>query len=400
MINKESLQPMEKSPVQAGTGSNARLFYIDHLRVALVILVVLHHVALVYGASVPDFYYLEPPFTDPQAFLVLLVFALVNQSWFMGAFFLLAGYFAPGSFDRKGPGTFLKDRLLNLGIPLVIFYFVLSPISSIGFFLMPASLTGITTPLSWQAYPDLIGLGPLWFVAMLLIFSFGYAAWRMLTWNRTSSSMSKSSVLSYRQIGVFTLALAVASYLVRMIIPLGKSVLEFPTLAYLPQYLSFFAVGTVASRHDWFRTLPRSMGTVGFVAAVVAGVLVFPLAFSGHLFSLELTPALDNALGNGQWQSAVYALWDSIFAVGMCLGVITLFRRSFHGQGRFGRFLSQHGYAVYIIHIPIIVFLAFALRGIDLESLLKFGMAVVIVVPSCFAAAFIIRKIPLASRIL
>jgi len=399
-MDQNNLQPTEKSPVQAATGKTSRLFFIDHLRAALVILVVLHHVALVYGASVEGFYYLEPPLTDPLAFLVLLVFVLFNQAWFMGAFFLLAGYFTPGSFDRKGPGSFLKARLLRLGIPVILFCFVLNPISRMGWWLMPASLTGITTPPTWQAYPRLLGLGPLWFVAMLLIFSFGYAAWRRLTRNRTSSSMSESSLPSYLGIGIFTLALALVSYLVRIVIPLGKSVLEFPTLAYLPQYLSFFVLGTIAYRRNWFRTLPSSMGVVGFVTAAVAGVFLFPLAFSGHLFSLELSQALNNAMGNGHWQSAVYALWDSIFAVGMCLGLITLFRRFFNGQGRFGRFLSQHGYAVYVIHIPIIVFLAFALGGIKLAPLLKFGMAAVIMVPTCFAVAFIVRKIPRVSRIL
>ena len=384
-------------------GKTCRLFFIDHLRAALVILVVLHHVALVYGASVEGFYYLEPPFTDPLAFLVLLVFALVNQSWFMGAFFLLAGYFSTGSLDRKGPGSFLKGRLLNLGIPIILFEFLLNPISRIGWWLMPPTLTGITDPPTWQAYPNLIGLGPLWFAAMLLIFSFGYGAWRILTRNRTSSSSSSKSeslLPSYPSIGVFILALAVTSFLVRMIIPLGKSVLEFPTLAYLPQYLSFFVLGTVAYRRNWFRALPSSMGVAGFATAVVAGIFLFPLAFSGHLLSLELTPALENAWGNGQWQSAVYALWDSIFAVGICLGLIPLFRRFFNGQGRFGRFLSQQGYTAYIIHIPIIVLLAFALRGIELAPLLKFGLASLIGVPTSFAVAHIVRKIPLASRIL
>ena len=404
-MDQNNLQPTEKSPVQAATGRTSRLFFIDHLRAALVILVVLHHVAIVYGAILPLFYYMEPPFNsagviDPLAALASLVFALFNQAWFMGAFFLLAGYFAPGSFDRKGPGSFLLDKSLRLGIPLVVFYFVLSPISWLGLWLMPASLTGITTPPTWQAYPRYIGLGPLWFVAMLLIFSFGYATWRMLTRNRTSSLMSESSLPSYLGIGIFTLALALVSYLVRTVIPIGKSVLEFPTLAYLPQYLSFFMLGTIVYRRNWFRTLPSSMGVVGFVTAVVGGVFLFPLAFSGHLFSLELSQALNNAMGNGHWQSAVYALWDSIFAVGMCLGLITLFRRFFNGQGRFGRFLSQHGYTVYIIHIPTIVFLAFALGGIELAPLLKFGMAAVIMVPTCFAVAFIVRKIPRVSRIL
>jgi hypothetical protein len=408
-MGQNNLQPTEKSPVQAATGKlsggkASRLFFIDHLRTALIILVVLHHVAMVYGASLQGYYYVEPPFTNPLAFRILLVFALVNQSWFMGAFFLLAGYFTPGSFDRKGAGSFLKDRLLRLGIPIVIFYFVLSPISFIGYFLMPAELTGITTPLTWGrfwgAYPDFLSIGPLWFVAMLLIFSFGYAAWRMLMRNRTSSSMHASSVPSYLGIGIFILALALTSYLTRMIIPLGKSVLQFPTLAYLPQYLSFFMIGTVASRKDWFRTMHGSMGLIGFIAAAVAGVILFPLAFSGQLFTLELSPALDNAMGNGHWQSAAYALWDSTFAVGLCMGLITLFRRFINGKGKFGRYLSQHNYTVYIIHIPIIVFLAYALRGIALESLPKFGLASLIIVPACFIAAYIIRKIPFASKVL
>jgi glucan biosynthesis protein C len=404
MTNKEGLQTTGKSPVQAATGRASRLFFIDHLRAGLAILVVLHHVAIVYGAVLPMFYYLEPPFTsagviDPLAYLALLIFSLFNQAWFMGAFFLLAGYFAPGSLDRKGPGSFLKGKLLRLGIPLVLFYFVLSPISWLGLWLMPASLTGITGPPTWQAYPRFIGLGPLWFVAMLLIFGFGYAAWRMLTRNRTSSAISRSSVPSYLGIGLFVLALALVSFLVRMVIPLGKTVRGFPTLAYLPQYLSFFVIGIVASRRDWFRAVPGSMGIIGFVTAVVAAVLLFPLAFGGRLFSLDLA-ALTNAFGNGHWQSAVYALWDSIFAVGMCLGLITLFRRTFSGQGRFGNFLSRHSYAVYVIHIPIVVVVAYALRGIELAPLLKFGMASLIAVPASFAVAYVVRKIPLASRVL
>ena len=99
-MDHNSLQPTEESPVQSATGKTSRLFFIDHLRAALVTLVVLHHVAVVYGGIVPSFYYIEPPFNDPLAGLVLLGFALFNQAWFMGAFFLLAGYFAPGSFDH------------------------------------------------------------------------------------------------------------------------------------------------------------------------------------------------------------------------------------------------------------------------------------------------------------
>ena len=117
-MNQNNLQ----STGTKSKGKTSRLFFVDHLRAVLAILVVLHHVALVYGASVPGFYYIEPPFTspgviNPLAYLALLVFALFNQAWFMGAFFLLAGYFTPESFDRKGAGAFLMGKLVRLGIP-------------------------------------------------------------------------------------------------------------------------------------------------------------------------------------------------------------------------------------------------------------------------------------------
>ena len=397
-------RPKSQVTVAQARGQTSRLFFVDHWRAALAILVVLHHVAIVYGAVLPMFYYLEPPFSspgviDPIAYLALMVFSLLNQAWFMGAFFLLAGYFTPGSYDRKGPWAFLKDKLVRLGIPLVVFWFVLNPLSWLGLWLMPASLTGITTPPTWGTYLRFIGLGPLWFVAMLLLFNFGYVVWRMLAGNRAPFSR-KETAPGYLGTGILVLALAVAGYLMRMVVPIGKSVGDFPTLAYLPQYLVFFVIGTVASRRNWFRTLPSSMGIVGLVAALVAGTVLFPLAFSGRLFSLEITPALENAWGNGHWQSAVYALFDAIFSVGLCLGAIALFRRFFDGQGRFGRFLSEQSYAVYVIHIPLVVVVAYLLRGVTLAPLPKFALASAITVPVCFIVAYLVRKIPLVSKVL
>jgi glucan biosynthesis protein C len=173
---------------------------------------------------------------------------------------------------------------------------------------------------------------------------------------------------------------------------LGTSVWIFPSLAYLPQYFSFFIIGIIAYRRNWLRTIPSRMGKLGFGVASVATLTLFPIAL---IFEVP-TAAF---LGGGYWQSAVYALWDSTFAVGMVLGLTTLFRR-FNYPSRLGRFLSQQSYTVFIIHIPVIVSLAVAMQGIHLEQLLKFGLAAVIGVPLCFGAAFLVRKIPFADPVL
>jgi glucan biosynthesis protein C len=383
--------------VTINSSPQTRLTFIDNWRSALIVLVVLHHLAVVYGAGAP-FYYVEPPVNDLLAFLVLLVFILINQSWFMGAFFLLSGYVTPGSFDRKGTGAFLMDRLLRLGIPLAIFFFVLNPIATIGYYQMPASLTGITNPLTWAKYPKMVGMGPLWFVAMLLAFDFGYAAWCSATKNRKPKFTINSLSPRFFAIVAFVLALALVSYLVRIILPLGKFVAGFPTLGYLPQYLSFFVLGIIASRNNWFRTITGKMGKVGFITAVVATVLLLPIALTG--LQPGLTAAANNIVGNGHWQSAVYTLWDSTVSVGVCLGLITFFRRFLDRPGKLGSYLSRHSYTVYIIHAPIIVLLAVLLKGINLEHLLKFGLIAIIAIPICFSFAYLVRKIPMASKIL
>lgn len=189
---------------------------------------------------------------------------------------------------------------------------------------------------------------------------------------------------------VYVLTVALATYLIRILVPLGTYVLSFPTLSYLPQYVSFFAIGIIAYRQNWLRTVPDRWGKLGFVVALVVSLTLFPIASSGGTVFL----------GNGSWQSAIYALWDSSFSVGMVLGLTTLFRRRFDYPSKVWRFLSQHSYTVFVIHIPIIVSLAVLMQGIHVYSLLRFGLAAVIGVPLCFGVAYLVRKIPLLDKVL
>ena len=82
---------------------NDRLHFLDNIRSFVIILVVIHHIAIVYGAFMP-FYYAEQPFNKN-----LLIFCIVNQSWFMGILFLLDRAFHVestfGEDDKIGSGS-------------------------------------------------------------------------------------------------------------------------------------------------------------------------------------------------------------------------------------------------------------------------------------------------------
>jgi glucan biosynthesis protein C len=146
----------------------------------------------------------------------------------------------------------------------------------------------------------------------------------------------------------------------------------------------------VAFRRDWLRTIPASMGKVGFAVALGGTILLFPPALlSKTLF-----------LGGGTWRSGVYALWDSTFAVGVCLGLIALFRGVLNRTGWLSRFLFRHAYTVYITHPLIVVGLALALRPMHPEQLIKLALVALLAVPLSFAAACVLRKVPVASWVL
>lgn len=324
-----------------------RLYFADNLRTGMVILVVLQHIALLYNT--------------------LYLFMMLNSAYFMGLLFLLSGNFTPGSFERKGPGTFLKDRLLRLGIPTLVYVFLLNPLTA-----WVQSIRKSSSPGN-----NLFDLGPMWFAVMLLVFDLGYLGWRAMMKNRPPrpEAEKKASSLTFPAAGAFLLALAAVTCLLRIAVPYGLPALDFPSPGYLPQYLSFSLIGIFASRRDWLQTVSGWLGKLGFVLAVLASVILLPAALFG----------LNSAfIGYGSWQSAVFALWDSIFAVGMGLALITFFRRFLNGGKKLGRFLSQHSFTVYIVHVPVIAFLVLALSGLQAQLLLKFCLTAAAGLPLCF----------------
>jgi fucose 4-O-acetylase-like acetyltransferase len=99
--------------------------FLDRIRVSLTALVILHHSAIMFGGS--GGWYLQMPTSSTMERVLFTLFASVNQAFFMGFFFLMAGYFSTLSYDRKGGTNFLLDRLKRLGLPILFYGFVLGP---------------------------------------------------------------------------------------------------------------------------------------------------------------------------------------------------------------------------------------------------------------------------------
>lgn len=374
-----------------------RLLFIDNLRILLISLVVMVHLAVTYG-GVGSWYYKEGQ-ADTLTFVVLTFHNATVQSFFMGFLFMIAGYFTAAAYDRKGPWPFLKGRLLRLGIPLLCYDFVISPLLAYPLLRAGAiEFDGSYRELLAKYYGSFhIGTGPLWFVETLLIFSAAYILWRRVT-RATTTGQRDGQMPSNLRIAVLAVALGLATFVVRIWFPIGWGFeplnLQFP---FFVQYVCAFPIGIIAYRRNWFVRVPAATGRLWFtVAAVFAGVL-FPALF---VFGGALSGQTSRFIGGLHWQCFAYALWEQFIGLAMMIALLVIFRKRLDRQGRVAKLASASAYTAYIIHPPVVVLLTLAARDIRLYPLLKFALAALVIVPLCFALGNAIRNLPLARRIL
>lgn len=371
--------------------SKDRLFFIDNLRILLIVLVVLHHLAITYGA--PGSWYYEEGQPDMIATILFSIFVAINQAFFMGFFFMISGYFTPGSFDKKGALPFFRDRLLRLGIPLLFYVIFIDPLInyvlalSRGFSGSFLDFLGLYI----RNYRGL-GTGPLWFLEALLIFAGAYVLWRLLV----KSTYREIKIPRNTGIAIFALTLGIVSFIVRIWLPIGWNFeLLNLQLPFFPQYIAMFIIGLIAYRGNWFLQISNEKGKFWLKTTLIA-IFFLPVLFVAG------APGGDPSafFGGLHWQAFAYALWEQILCAAIIITLLVFFREKYNYQGRLLKAMSASAYTVYIIHAPVIVFLALSLRGVVMDPLLKFVLVAPLAVSLCFLLSNYIRKLPIARNIL
>jgi hypothetical protein len=341
---------------------------------------------------------------DPEAqpgdlaSLVLTLFTAVNAPFFMGFWFLMAGYFAPGSYDRKGTGPFIRDRLLRLGIPLLFYIIVVHPLLEYALAVVVWGFAGSFGAFLARYFSDYrsLGVGPLWFTAVLLIFAVLYALWRHLA-QTTPPPQRGSKAPGNLAMAIFCLALSLVTFVVRIWYPIDRWVtilLLGLEVAHMPQYISLFVLGIVAYRRNWFLEISDAVGRLWLWIAIACIVLLPIIFVAGGVMEGKV----DVFKGGVHWQAAVTALWESFLCMGMVIGLLVLFRKRLDRQGTLAKMMSASSFSVYIIHQPVLIFLGLVLSGIRPPHLLKFVL--VAPVALCFALAYYFQKLPLVRKVL
>jgi fucose 4-O-acetylase-like acetyltransferase len=399
-MTQQKATPTTTAP---GSTTRARLFFVDNLRVALTVLVVLHHAAITYG-NIPLWFYSEPA-QDPGG-VALDLFVYSNQTFFMGLFFLLAGYFVPGATDRRGRRGFVRERLVRLGVPLLLFVVLLRPLASVSGYL--GLLQADPDLPYWLFYVFSIDPGPMWFVEVLLVMSLVYVMVRRFRERRDADGGVKAGATGpvrpldttplrwfgmgwFIPVAVFAVGLAMATFAWRYAFPAPYwPFVGLPSPGYLPQYAALFTAGVFAYRNNWLMRLPNSAGWGGLALAVVSLLgLVVSMGALGEAFMIP-----------GTWQALVMILVESFFTMGVVLCLLVFFRRFLNRSNRFLGFLSDNAFAVYVLHSVVLVWLAVALSGWEAGAVAKFAGLAALAVPLTWTLAAAVRAVPGAKRVL
>ncbi len=374
VLTKESLCPRE--------------LYIDRLRTVMTACVVMHHTAITYGAIGGWFYYELHP-SGALSSLLLTMFCATQQAYFMGFFFLLAGYFTPSSLERKGYVRFLSDRFLRLGVPLLAFVVVLGPLTAAMNDAAQGRSFWLTLQYLWQ-HAILIN-GPLWFAQALLIFSVGYCVWRALAGAPLSATERSSRPVPgfgwwlFSAVGVGLIAL-----LIRQLIHIGVNIIGLQ-LGYFSSYITLFALGIAAWRYDWLRKLQPKHAWTWLAIALVALCIALSSAHGTRV---------EEFAGGHSWPAILYAFWEPFVAWGLIAGWLVFAKRFMNAPSRFWEWLNRRAYAVYILHPPVLVGVAIVGRAWIAPAAVKFGGIGAIAIVLCWLIADPLVRIPGLRRVL
>ena len=356
------------------TAANTRPRYhgLDGLRASMMLLGLVLHATLSYSeVDYGDGW----PFKDAAAHPVFdFIFAFIH-AFRMPVFFVMAGFFAALVYQRRGGSGFLRDRTKRVFLPLVFGWPVLFPLFQTGF---PFASTardssfaaGFAAVRAYVADGTLfehVRTTHLWFLMYLmylyLIALLLLPAVRSLPLRWRSATGNGFAGLLLGRFSVVWFAGLMAAVLVAT----GTSTYVDPH-AFLPNlnallfYGAFFGFGWLLyGAREHLKTLERAAWI-----QTLLGTLLFTLQYlglRGLLYVLTGYAPLAHSL----------AVINDVFVVWLLLlGTTGLFLRYLQHPDPRWRYLADASYWLYLIHLPLTIWLPGWLSRLDWPAAMKF----------------------------
>jgi peptidoglycan/LPS O-acetylase OafA/YrhL len=384
---------------------------LNNLRGYAIIIVVAFHSCIAYIANqpatssafdAPPYDWLAHPIVDADRFIGFDLFCALQFLYMMQLMFFLSGLFVWPSLRRKGPGQFLLDRFLRLGVPFLIGVYLLMPLAY-----YPVYRVSATDPSWAQYFAQLYALpftptGPLWFLSFAFALNIVAAAVYWLA-PRTGELLARLSAKAADHPLGFCLVLAAVSGLAY--IPVASVTTPWQWVFYGPisfqsgfasQYVIYFFAGVIIGALPLDRGVLRSDGalaerwgrwTVGALAAFVLWIVPTALNVKGPGDTL---PGLQTAADFGL----------VLYAAAACLGLAAIFLRFAAVRRPIFEGIAENAYGIYLFHYLFVLCAQYLLLRLALPGVVKGVVVFAVTLLLAWAVSVAVCRTPLGNRII
>ncbi len=358
--------------------TSTRYHGLDALRGIAMLLGIVLHAALPYMPNIEAFW----PGDKNSSHVVTAIFHFIHI-WRMPLFFILTGFFANLIISRKSWSAWWGNRLLRIGLPIVVF----SPLMSATLpWIFAYGKTGeFTTFYSNEGLP--FHLWFLWhliiFVIITAIFRFLYLGGVGILMNLNRIGLGFIDIILCKSRSVLSGILFQSRFPITFII--ACIIVNFSTggelIVNVGASLLYFGFGySLYNNHSLFIFLKAHWRDY-FLAGII-----------GYSLFMMVTLAIDSKLQpdiyNRSVTSSAETGWDieSLWLLQYLLKITcaVLFSYAFIGlsERQFGsynpklRFISDGAYWMYLIHLPIVTIITFSMFSLNIPVGVKFIIAI------------------------
>jgi surface polysaccharide O-acyltransferase-like enzyme len=353
---------------------------LKNIRSFAIVAVVSFHALLAYLASQPaasqpfdrpPYHWMAIPILDRERWFGFDLYSAFNYSSLMPLMFLLSGLFVLPSLRRNGASVFMRERLVRLGLPLVLGLVFLMPLAYYPVYRLSAvSPSALTFFRQWLALP-VWPAGPLWFLWQLLAYDLVFAGVFLFVPGSAGAlaQFAFHASISDRRCFVVLLVFSAAAYIPLALIFGPWNWIYFGPTATQPDrvllYWVYFLAGAGIGAYGLQNGLLDTDGPLArhwrvWLAAAAGSFLWWMIC---------MAPLRDGDSGMLVSLAAFFAV--ALLVTSACFCFIAVSLRFATGQSALCNSLSDNAYRIYVVHYVFIVWLQYLLLGAALPAIVK-----------------------------
>ena len=369
-----------------------RLVFLDQIKAIMIALVIASHTILVGTLFSTDLKQIIESAPNYEA--MSFWFGWICNTFYMNILFLISGYLVPSSVHKRGVANYARQRLLRLGIPLIVAIFLLNNITPLAGLLIPNSF------VFGQDFDDLPlnRVGPQWFILVLIILNLAYCFWAFIRKNQFTIDNSKS-VPGWRSwlisAAIFGTLEVIMGYFSGYWANLKDSALD--GLGYqgmhLWTYAFLFFVGCKAASHRWLERIDKKLA---FAWLRLSLVVTLALLASNHMAFIPR-----NNKTSWEFISPLMAFLTPLIGWGFIAAILTWSQSHEQPDSHWLIKAGKDSFGAYLIHIPLLAGAMITFYSLGIKNIWIFGIgSTVMAIFLSFTASHQLRKIQAIRQII